>query len=131
MKSFSEYVGIRKQLGESDSDLEKKIVKLSAQVKDANDRSKAAEKQAKDSAEAAESAQKEADKAKNKAQPTIHDEKSFRDAARAKFEKVFGDDLDEEKFKSIIDGILKKNKEDVDAGNWGKLIGLLNKSFGH
>lgn len=131
MKSFSEYLESRRQLSESDSDLEKKIDKLSAQVKDANDRAKAAEKQAKDAEKASAKAQKEADKAKNKAQPTIHDEKSFRDAARAKFEKVFGDNLDEEKFKSIIDGILKKNKEDVEAGNWGKLIGSLNKSFGH
>lgn len=131
MKSFSEYVRAHRQLSESDSDLEKKIDELRVQVKDASDRSKAAEKQAKNSAEAAERAQKEADKVKNKAQPTIHDEESFRDAARAKFEKVFGDNLDEKKFTSIIDGILKKNKEDVDAGNWGKLIGLLNKSFGH
>ena len=31
------------------------------------------------------------------AKETIKDEKSFREAARAKFEEVFGDELDEDK----------------------------------
>lgn len=61
---------------------------------------------------------------------SINDEKSFRAAAEAKFKKVFGDDLDEDKMNKTIDGILKDNKDAVDAGEWGKLIGMLNKSFG-
>lgn len=57
-------------------------------------------------------------------------EDDFRKAARAKFEKAFGDDLDEDKMNSVIDGLIKNNKEDADAGNWAKLMGMLNKSFG-
>lgn len=60
---------------------------------------------------------------------TIKDEKSFREAARAKFEEVFGDDLDEDKMNETIDGLLEDNKELVEKGEWGELIGMLNKSF--
>lgn len=61
---------------------------------------------------------------------SIKDEKSFREAAKAKFEEVFGDDLDEERMKNTIDGILKDNPELVKNNKWGELIGMLNKSFG-
>lgn len=60
---------------------------------------------------------------------SIKDEKSFRAAAEAKFKEVFGDDLDEDQMNKTIDGILSKYKEDADNGDWGKLIGVLNKSF--
>lgn len=60
---------------------------------------------------------------------TIKDEKSFREAARAKFEEVFGDELDEEKMNETIDGLLEDNKDLVEKGEWGELIGMLNKSF--
>jgi hydrogenase maturation factor HypE len=60
---------------------------------------------------------------------TIKDEKSFREAARTKFEEVFGDDLDEDKMNETIDGLLEDNKELVEKGEWGELIGILNKSF--
>lgn len=63
------------------------------------------------------------------AEETIKDEKSFREAARAKFEEVFGDELDEERMNKTIDGLLEDNKELVEAGEWGELIGMLNKSF--
>ena len=63
------------------------------------------------------------------AEETIKDEKSFREAARAKFEEVFGDDLDEDKMNETIDGLLEDNKELVEKGEWGELIGMLNKSF--
>lgn len=63
------------------------------------------------------------------AEDSIKDEKSFRAAAKAKFEEVFGDDLDEKKMKETIDGILNDNQDLVDDGEWGKLIGILNKSF--
>ena len=59
----------------------------------------------------------------------IASEKDFRDAAKAKFEEVYGDDLDEEKMNKTIDGILDDNKDLVDADDWGSLIGILNKSF--
>jgi hypothetical protein len=60
---------------------------------------------------------------------SIKDEKSFRAAAEAKFKKVFGDELDEDKMNETIDGLLNDNKELVDKGEWGELIGILNKSF--
>ena len=63
------------------------------------------------------------------AEETIKDEKSFRAAARAKFEEVFGDELDEDKMNKTIDGLLEDNKDLVEKGEWGELIGMLNKSF--
>ena len=67
----------------------------------------------------------------NEAEESIKDEKSFKEAARAKFEEVFGDELDEDKMNETIDGLLKDNSELVEKGEWGKLIGMLNKSFGN
>lgn len=67
----------------------------------------------------------------NEAEESIKDEKSFKEAARAKFEAVFGDELDEDKMNETIDGLLKDNPELVEKGEWGKLIGMLNKSFGN
>lgn len=63
------------------------------------------------------------------AEETIKDEKSFRAAAKAKFEEVFGDELDEDKMNETIDGLLDDNKDLVEKGEWGELIGMLNKSF--
>lgn len=60
---------------------------------------------------------------------TIKSEKDFREAARAKFEEVFGDELDEDKMNKTIDGILKDNKDLVEKGEWAELIGILNQSF--
>ena len=37
---------------------------------------------------------------------------------------------DKEKMNKTLDGILSDNKEDVEKGEWGKLVGILNKSFG-
>lgn len=65
----------------------------------------------------------------NEAKETIKSEKDFREAARAKFEEVFGDELDEEKMNKTIDGLLEDNKDLVEKGEWGELIGMLNKSF--
>lgn len=59
----------------------------------------------------------------------IESEKDFREAAEKKFEEVFGDELDEQKMKDTIDGLLNDNKELVDDGKWGELMGMLNKSF--
>ena len=60
---------------------------------------------------------------------TIKSEKDFREAAQAKFEEVFGDELDEEQMKETINGLLKDNKDLVEKGKWGELIGMLNASF--
>ena len=86
----------------------------------------AVEKKADKAEEKADDAEKEA----NKADESIKDEKTFRDYAKNKFEEVFGDDLDEKKMKETIDGLLKDNKDLVDKGEWGELVGMLNKSFG-
>lgn len=60
----------------------------------------------------------------------IKSEKDFREYAENKFKESFGDDLDEDKMNKTIDGLLKDNKELVDANEWGELVGMLNKSFG-
>ena len=60
---------------------------------------------------------------------TIKDEKSFREWAQAKFKEVFGDDLDKDKMKKTIDGILKDNKDLVDDNKWGELVGKMNEAF--
>jgi DNA-binding protein H-NS len=73
----------------------------------------------------ADDAQKEAEKSA----PTIKDEQSFREYAENKFKKVFGDKLDEDKMNGIVNGILQKYKDAADNGEWGKLVGILNKSF--
>lgn len=66
----------------------------------------------------------------NEGEETIKDEKSFREFAKAKFEEVFGDELDKERMNMTIDGLLKDNKDLVEKGEWGELVGMLNKSFG-
>ena len=110
-KNLSEY--LTEMLNEDKIDqLEKKLDKV--------------EKKADDAQDAADDAGKKADKAEE----SIKDEKTFRDYAKNKFEEVFGDDLDEKKMKETIDGLLKDNKDLVDKGEWGELVGMLNKSFG-
>ena len=56
-------------------------------------------------------------------------EKDFREYAENKFKEVFGDDLDKKEMNETIDGLIKDNKDLVDAGEWGELVGMLNKSF--
>lgn len=65
----------------------------------------------------------------NENEETIQSEKDFREWAKAKFEEVFKDDLDEKRMKFTIDGFLKDNKDLVDAGEWGELVGKFNESF--
>ncbi len=60
---------------------------------------------------------------------SIKSEKEFREYAENKFKEAFGDELDEDKMNETIEGILKDYKEDADNGDWGKLVGVLNKSF--
>lgn len=59
----------------------------------------------------------------------VSSEKDFREYAEKKFKEVFGDELDEDKMNETVDGLLKDNKDLVDAGEWGELVGMLNKSF--
>lgn len=111
-KSLSEYLLEMLNEGDKLDKLEKKL--------------DAVEKKAEDAEEKADEAEKDA----NKADESIKDEKTFRDYAKNKFEEVFGDELDEKKMKETIDGLLKDNKDLVDKGEWGELVGMLNKSFG-
>jgi hypothetical protein len=60
----------------------------------------------------------------------IKSEKEFKEYAEKKFKEVFGDDLDKDEMNKTIDGILKDYKKDADNGDWGILVGVLNKSFG-
>lgn len=60
---------------------------------------------------------------------SIASEEDFKAWAKAKFEEVFGDDLDEEQFKITLKGFLRDNKELVDKGEWGELVGMMNASF--
>lgn len=69
------------------------------------------------------------EKAPNVTEGKISSEEEFRQTAEAKFKEVFGDELDEDKMNKTIDGLLKDNKELVEKGEWGELIGMLNKSF--
>ena len=65
----------------------------------------------------------------NEGEETIKDEKSFRDYAENKFKEVFGDELDEDEMNETIDGIIEDNQDAIEDGDWGKLVGILNKSF--
>lgn len=65
----------------------------------------------------------------NEANESIKSEEDFKEYAKTKFEEAFGDDLDEDKMNETIDGILKDYAEDAENGDWGKLVGVLNKSF--
>ena len=60
---------------------------------------------------------------------TIKSESDFRKWAEAKFKEVFGDDYDKNKMKDAVDGLLNDNKDKVDKGDWGELVGMMNKSF--
>lgn len=93
-----------------------------AKLKELENKVNKAEKDAKEAKKAAEEADKAAE--------SIKDEKTFRDYAENKFKEVFGDKLDEKKMKDTIDGLLNDNKDLVEAGEWGELVGMLNKSFG-
>ena len=59
----------------------------------------------------------------------VKDEKSFRELAEAKLKEAHGDDYDEAEAKKTIDGILEDNKELVEKGDWGALVGILEKGM--
>lgn len=120
MKTLTEYI-----IESKEKELEKKIEQLDKDVKDAEKKAEDAEEKADDAEDKADEADKEA----KKAEETITDEKSFREYAERKFEEVFGDKLDKKQMKETIDGILKDNKKAVEDGDWGKIVGILNKSF--
>lgn len=59
----------------------------------------------------------------------VKSEKDFKEYAKKKFEKVYGDKLDEDKMNKVVSGILKDHKKEANEGDWGTLVGILNKSF--
>lgn len=65
----------------------------------------------------------------NESEETITSEKDFREWAEAKFKEVFGDEYDEDQMKETVDGFLEDNSDLVEAGEWGELVGMMNKSF--
>lgn len=120
MKNITDF--INEALNEAEDakikSLEKKIDKVEKKADDAEKEAAQAEKDA-----------VKAEKDANKSDESIKSEKDFRDYAENKFKEVFGDELDEKKMNDTIDGLLKDNKKLVDAGEWGELVGMLNKSF--
>lgn len=63
----------------------------------------------------------------NEAEETIKNADDFRSYAENKFKEVFGDKLDEEEMKKVIDSLIEEQeKDDLD---WGEVVGKLNKSF--
>lgn len=59
----------------------------------------------------------------------IESEKDFREYAENKFKEAFGNELDKERMKNTIDGLLDDNQDLVKDGNWAELVGKLNQSF--
>ena len=118
VKSLSEYL-VEKLNEDKVADLEKKLEKVEKKADDAQDA-------ADDAQDTADDAEKEA----SKGEESIKDEKTFKDYAKNKFKEVFGDDLDEDQMNETIEGLLEDNKDLVEAGEWGELVGMLNKSFG-
>lgn len=51
----------------------------------------------------------------------------FKSYAENKFKEVFGDDLDKDEMKKVIDGLIEQQKK--DSLDWGEVVGMLNKSF--
>lgn len=94
-----------------------------AKIKELEKRVAKAEKTAKD-------AEADAKKAKEDATDLIDSEDAFKEYAENKFKEVFGDKLDKNRMNKVIKGLLDDNKDLVDNGEWGKLVGKLNKSFG-
>lgn len=60
----------------------------------------------------------------------VASEKDFRTYAENKFKEVFGDKLDKKRMEFTIQGLLDDNKNLVEKGEWGEIVGKLNKSFG-
>lgn len=111
MRDITDFINEALMNEASIKELEKKLDKVEKKADDAEKKAKDAEKEA------------------NKAEESIKSEDDFRDYAENKFEEVFGDDLDEDEMNNVIDGILKKYAKDAENGDWGKLVGVLNKSF--
>ena len=68
-------------------------------------------------------------KCEEEAESEVKSEKDFRSWAESKFKEVFKDNFDEKKMKDTINGFLKDNKELVEKGEWGELVGMMNASF--
>lgn len=111
MRNITDFINEALMNEASVKELEKKLDKVEKKADEAEKKAKDAEKEA------------------NKAEESIKSEDDFKDYAENKFKEAFGDDLDEDKMNSVIDGILKKYAEDAKNGDWGKLVGVLNKSF--
>lgn len=120
MKNLNEY--IVEMLNESE---DAKIKELEKKLDDVEDKAEDAEEAAEDAEEAADDAEKEA----GKAEESIKNEDDFRDYAENKFKKVFGDKVDKDKMNKVIDGILDEYADEAKAGDWGTIVGVLNKSF--
>lgn len=61
---------------------------------------------------------------------SIKSEKQLRDYMENKFKKVFGDKLDTKRMEFTIDGFIDNNKDLIEKGDFGTVVGKFNKSFG-
>lgn len=63
----------------------------------------------------------------SEAEETIKNKDDFRSYAENKFKEVFGDKVNEEEMKKVIDGLIEQQEK--DNLDWGEIVGMLNKSF--
>ena len=63
----------------------------------------------------------------SEAEETIKNKDDFRSYAENKFKEVFGDKVNEEEMKKVIDGLIEQQEK--DNLDWGEVVGMLNKSF--
>ena len=63
----------------------------------------------------------------SEAEETIKNKDDFKSYAENKFKEVFGDKVDEEEMKKVIDGLIEQQEK--DNLDWGEVVGMLNKSF--
>jgi len=59
----------------------------------------------------------------------VKSEKDFREFAEKMAKEAFGDKFDEDKFNDTIKKFLDDNKDLVDDGNWGELVGMWEEGF--
>jgi uncharacterized protein YpuA (DUF1002 family) len=63
----------------------------------------------------------------SEAEESIKNKDDFRSYAENKFKEVFGDKVNEEEMKKVIDGLIEQQEK--DNLDWGEVVGMLNKSF--
>ena len=63
----------------------------------------------------------------SEAEESIKNKDDFRSYEENKFKEVFGDKVDKDEMKKVIDGLIEQQEK--DNLDWGEVVGMLNKSF--